>query len=320
MRPDNDRPAERKRRARSNISEPPTSSKKEYLCIDALVDWARFYVDQAWPIFPLHWIEYESCACPRGSECTNAGKHPRNRNGFYGATTDMRIVLSWFGKMHTPNLGIATGGPQELVVIDIDPRHDGYQTLRLLKKRFGVLPRTYTVKTGSGGLHLYFSMEGVDPPIGNSAGKLGPGIDVRGKGGYVVAPPSETLLGAYTVEIAAPLAPIPGWVVDLLRAPRKPLCRVMDPRLSSPKSAGGVGETPQNLDQAVLVMLGAVDGNRNHTLNCMAFWAGRRIARCLVSEDEAVHRLTLAAELTGLDHDEIERTLWSGLTAGMDEG
>jgi hypothetical protein len=321
MRPENDRPAERNRRVRSSSSEPPSSSKKEYLVIDALFQWVDFYLDLNWPVLPLHWIEYGSCTCFRASQCASSGKHPRNRNGLHGATTNLKTVHAWLHQWQKANLGVATGGSSHLLVIDIDPRHDGHRSLSDLEVQYERLPRTYTVRTGSGGLHLYFSMKGIDPPIRNSAGKLGPGIDVRGKGGYVVGPPSGTPFGAYTVEEAAPLAPIPGWVVDLLRAPRRlqrPL--ITGSRLFTPNSAGAVGQAPRSLDEAVLIMLAAAEGSRNHTLNSMAFWAGRQVARGLVSENDVVHRLSLAAELTGLEDDEIERTLCSGFDAGIEQG
>jgi len=176
------------------------------------------------------------------------------------------------------------------------------------------------VRTGSGGLHFYFTMQGIEPPIRNSAGLLGPGLDVRGQGGYVVVPPSEGLMGPYTVESSAELAPIPEWMVDLLHSAKRGQAKSDGGQgLAKNVTAGmGVGEAPRNLDEAVLQMMGALEGCRNHNLNATAFWAGRRIAGGSLDLSDVVDRLTVAAELSGLDDDEIERTLWSGLTAGIE--
>jgi len=67
-------------------------------------------------------------------------------------------------------------------------------------------------------------------------------------------------------------------------------------------------------------MMAAQEGTRNATLNAIAFWAGRRIARGLLDRNEVITRLTIAAELTDLDTEEIQRTLLSGLSAGLEEG
>ena len=73
----------------------------------------------------------------------------------------LRTIHLWLDKWSEANLGIATGGPTNLVVIDIDPRHGGDRSLSDLERQHGRLPRTYTVKTGSGGSHLYLSTEGI---------------------------------------------------------------------------------------------------------------------------------------------------------------
>jgi hypothetical protein len=319
---DADRPALR-RRARSDIYEPPKSSKPSYPDSGTLSEWVDFYLEQSWPLFPVHAVESGQCACWLGSRCRNAGKHPITKNGFKAATTDRHVIVQWLDEWIGPNLGIPTGGPAQLVVIDVDPLHGGDRTLAELESRFGKLPRTFTVRTGSGGRHLYFSMLRVEPPIRNSAGLLGPGVDVRGEGGYVVAPPSVTVKGAYSVEVATALVPIPGWVVDLLRSSKLPS------KASIGRHWSSIGATPLvltahaapgNLDEAVLNMVRAIEGTRNNTLNGLAYWAGRRLARGLLNRDEVIVRLTVAAELSGLDDYEIEQTLLSALDAGIEEG
>jgi predicted P-loop ATPase len=102
------------------------------------------------------------------------------------------------------------------VVIDLDRKNgiDGLESLRML----GEVPETLTAETGSGGLHLYFKHPGL--PIKNSAGVLGPGIDVRGDGGYVVLPPSPHRSGGrYRWLAEVPIADLPPWLLQALRAP-----------------------------------------------------------------------------------------------------
>ena len=115
------------------------------------------------------------------------------------------------------NIGIATQG---LLVLDVDNKGDkrGSDTLAELDLMNGV-PDTFTVETPSGGFHLYYRP--LDE-VANSAGRIGHGLDVRGQGGYVVAPGSTIDGKAYRVAKAAPLADAPFWLEnDAGKAPRR---------------------------------------------------------------------------------------------------
>jgi hypothetical protein len=109
-------------------------------------------------------------------------------------------------------------------VIDVDPKHGGEEGLAVLQQQHGVLPLTVESLTGGGGGHLLFTYP-TDTTISNSAGKLASGVDVRGEGGYIIAPPSVHLSGnAYEWELLhhpdeVPLAPLPEWVITLLHTP-----------------------------------------------------------------------------------------------------
>ena len=117
-------------------------------------------------------------------------------------------------------VGFVTGEISGLVVVDIDPYAGGDQSMDGLVEQFGALPITPVVRTGGGGFHYFFSY----PKTGlrNSAGKLGDGLDIRGDGGYVVAPPSihpngtqyRWAEGRSPDDI--PLAPLPTWVIERL--------------------------------------------------------------------------------------------------------
>lgn len=99
----------------------------------------------------------------------------------------------WFGRWPRANVAIVTGALSGLVVLDVDPRHGGAESLAQLEIDHGPLARTVEATTGGGGRHLYFEHPGGQ--VSNRAA-LAPGLDLRGDGGCVVAPPSESALGA----------------------------------------------------------------------------------------------------------------------------
>jgi putative DNA primase/helicase len=149
-------------------------------------------------------------------------KRPILQNWPAQATADPNVITRWWRRQPEANIGIATGAG--LLVLDVDATHDGFESLALLEDTYGALPDTPAVLTGSGGRHIYFRLpEGVT--VRNSAGKLGPGLDVRGDGGYVVAPPSthpngqryEWLEGQSPDDL--PLASAPDWLLRLITQP-----------------------------------------------------------------------------------------------------
>lgn len=117
-------------------------------------------------------------------------KTPKGLHGSAEASSDPKQIQRWWTVNPEFNIGIATGSKSKLVVIDVDedPEKDvhGMQTLRDWEREHGELPDTWIATTGRGGAHYYYK---TDQSWHNSAGLL-PGIDIRGEGGYVVAPPS----------------------------------------------------------------------------------------------------------------------------------
>jgi RecA/RadA recombinase len=139
------------------------------------------------------------------------------------ATTDPAIVDAWWTELYRGHgVGIATGRGSGVFVLDVDVADGktGDETLAELEATHGPLPDTWTAITGSGGTHYYFALPlGVE--IRNDAGRrLGPGLDIRGEGGQVVAPPTMGRLQRYEWErdVDTPLADPPGWLVELLTA------------------------------------------------------------------------------------------------------
>ena len=126
-------------------------------------------------------------------------------------------IQDWFRRWPRANIGIVTGAISGLVVIDIDPQHDGDESLARLEREHGPLPHTVEAITGGGGRHLYFAHPGGQAR--NKAG-LAAGIDLRGDGGYVVAPPSIHPSGrAYVWEVShhpdeTAVAPLPYWLLQ----------------------------------------------------------------------------------------------------------
>lgn len=167
--------------------------------------WALGYAARGWRVLPLRSIKSDGqCSCRRPS-CRTPGKHPLIDEWQKRATTDSGQIEEWWSKWPAAGIGIATGNG--LVVIDVDPRNGGSESL----KAFDV-PDTYTVRTGSGGLHLYFQAGG---KVRNSAGTIANGIDLRGDGGFVVAPPTLHASGNhYEILKDLELAPLPPWALN----------------------------------------------------------------------------------------------------------
>ena len=132
-------------------------------------------------------------------------------------------VGDWFNRWPDANIGIVTGEISNLVVIDIDPAHGGDASLDRLEQQHGALPATVEALTGGGGRHFYFAHPG--GMIRSRAG-LAQGIDLRGDGGYIVAPPSVHPSGrpyawaaGHSPEETA-LAALPRWILFLSGGPR----------------------------------------------------------------------------------------------------
>jgi len=177
---------------------------------------------RGWRVIPCHSIREGRCSCSRTiREVCSAtppapGKHPRTRHGLTDATTDPEQIRAWWTSWPDAHMAIVTGAESGLVVLDVDPRHGGDVSLAALEAKHGRLD-TVEALTGGGGRHLYFAHPGGRVP--NSAGRLGPGLDVRGDGGYVLAPPSGHISGGtYQWEASSepgmlPLAPMPEWML-----------------------------------------------------------------------------------------------------------
>lgn len=248
---------------------------------------ALFYAARGWPVFPC------------------SGKKPRTDNGLHGATTDPAQIREWWKKWPNANIAIATGLVSGVYVVDED--EGGAPTIAALD-----LPETLTVKTANG-RHLYFKRPDGDR-WQNSTKKLGPGVDTRGDGGYVLAPPSihpETKKVYEWVNETADLAALPESVLARLRPPPPRPAPVFVPRPDTPSSYGD-----KALSSECEKVAHASEGERNHTLNTAAYSLGQLVGGGVLSESAVRAELTSAAQSCGLDDAEIKQTLASGLKAG----
>ena len=240
------------------------------------------------------------------------------------ATTEPARICSWWAR-RAYNIGISCG-PSGLVVIDLDlphagePAHaSGAQTLAsLCRERGDPYPcGTFTVRTPSGGTHLYFTAAGAAVP--NSAGTLGRHIDIRAAGGYVIAPGSRIAGRAYHAQDAnAQPSVLPGWIATALAGhraePRTLLPAACMPHAEPDRRA--VAYVMAALHGEALRVAGAREGTRNDTLNRAAFALGQLVASGLLPELPVVAALADAAAQAGLPEREARRTIRSGMTAG----
>lgn len=163
-------------------------------------------------------------------------------------------LRAWFRRWPQANVGIVTGKISGLVVMDVDPAHGGADSLARLERLHGALPPTVEAASG-GGRHLYFRHPDRDVP--NRVG-LAAGIDLRGDGGLVVAPPSLHPSGRRYRWVRAPgaqaLAPLPRWLLEAATVPGQ---------------HGGGGGHPLEYWRR-LVHEGVPEGRRNTTLASLA--------------------------------------------------
>lgn len=254
-----------------------------------------------WPVFPL----------AEGSKIP-----PADTRGFRDAVTDPHAVASAFSRFPRANIGIATGNG--LLVLDIDQRNGGFESIASLKaegRPFGHCP---VAKTGNGGRHLYFA---IHEPIQCRTG-IWPGIDIKADGGYVVAPPSrigssKSGSGGSYVWLIDPfqirLESAPDWLLTELR-PKPVAKREAFHSSSSPLSA------VRRLDGLARFVTGAPIGSRNAALNWASFRAAELICENQIKTSEVVGILRTAALNAGLDSREIIATIESGLRAGIEKG
>lgn len=172
-------------------------------------------------LVPVHKPINKACTCGR-KDCSSIGKHPIPPKWQEVTSKAPDSIKAWWRAFKNPNVGVVTGKASGVVVLDIDPRHGGMDTLDDLQVKYGKLPDTATVETGSGGLHFYYRDPG---GLRNGANVGGKGIDFRADNGFVVGPGSEHSSGGiydwYDEQTPDEVgfAPLPKFLYDLVYKP-----------------------------------------------------------------------------------------------------
>jgi hypothetical protein len=151
--------------------------------------------------------------------CKPRDKVPATPNGCKDATAGAELIRQWWEYEPQYNIGLATGAPSNVFAIDMDGL-EAEAELAKLESAHGALPPTVAVITGRG-RHLYFQMP-PDVSVRNSASQVAPGVDVRGSGGYVLAPPSVHPSGkvyTWSVDSAKAIAAAPAWLLEKVTTP-----------------------------------------------------------------------------------------------------
>lgn len=278
--------------------------------LSACGDAAVGYANRGLRVFPVHAVANGKCTCKQ-PYCASPGKHPWQKK--MEASADPERVCDLFLLRRRGNVGIATGGG--IFVLDIDGPA-GEESLGDLEMTYEPLPPTLTARTGrANGRHVYFR---TDVEVHNSASKIGKGLDIRGEGGYVVAPPSVHMSGRqYEWEDPnAEIADAPEWLVAIIQAVPEPAPTPQhkpSPRQSASRREAYVRAA---INAETAKVLSAPEGQRNDTLNEAAFALGQLVGGGEIGEAEIERDLTDAGAAAGLTATEVRKTVRSGIEAG----
>jgi hypothetical protein len=309
-------------------------SRPRWQLRDAAVD----YASRGIPVLPLHYpvphrngfqpvpgdpqsvVARTRCSC-RDPSCGQPGKHPLGSlvpHGVNDATTNRARILAWWTRQPHANIGLACG--HRFDVLDVDGP-GGAQAIRDLAATHGFQSSGPLVRTGGGGWHFYLAPTG----LGNVQPRDLAHVDWRGRGGYVVAPPSRHASGhSYRWAVGRDLGTPPGQVSAVLlerlqpRQPQRPTSPV-----PLPPTPDGPGEryVRAALAEELARVAAAPVGHRNRQL-----WESTRNLYNLVTigaldQLEVDRGLLAAAERCGLLAEEprqTRRTLASARQVGLD--
>ena len=238
--------------------------------------------------------------------CLVEGKRPLTRRGFLDASSDPEQVAAWWTRTRDANIGIPTGAASGVVVVDVDVHgpHDGRAAYQRATDAGLVDGAGLSVRTPTGGAHVYFpATPGKEQRSWQAATA---GVDFRGDGGYIIAPPSRRIIdGNVKLYEVADIAAHPLGTVDAAR-----LRDFLDPRPVAPPR---IESTSMEVDGKRLAawVAGRGEGERNRGL----FWAACRLAENGVSPADALDALGAAAQSAGLGDREITTTVRSAYRA-----
>ena len=201
-----------------------------------MIDAALLYAKRGWMVFPA----------PVGTKKSHIAAAQRG-GPRWGATSDHDTLCRYWTQFPKANVAVVTGQVSGIFVIDVDTDAghgvDGFASLAALP---GAMPETLTAQSPSGSKHFYFNWPDTGT-IRNSVGKIGPGLDVRGDGGMVIAPPSvKPDGGVYIWNNSAPIADAPAWLLEMVCSTDTP--QTDAPRRATPPALGEVEELLTYID------------------------------------------------------------------------
>ena len=232
------------------------------------------YAARGWRVIPLHEVKPNGfCSCLRpglsgGGQCSEDkpdgfGKHPRTKNGLADGTTDAKIIRGWWKRWPTANVGVVTGTASGVWMLGPDGPQ-GLADVKRLVDENGPLPATARAKSGSGGEHYYFRWPADGPPVTQRRNHRGTRIDVRGEGGYFVAPPSRNGNGPYQwIDDTAP-ADAPAWLLDWARGTEPKGAPTPPPPAPAAFPTGGKPDAYQRAGKYLEKLPPAVSGEGGH--------------------------------------------------------
>jgi hypothetical protein len=309
---------------------------------EPIVEHALHYARNGWPVFPA----------PAGQKKSEkSAEHSNGRK--WGQTTDADEIRRDFKRWPRANVGVVCGEVSGLFVVEIDTKAghdvDGAASLAELEERYGPLPATLQAESPSGSVHYYFRHPGFK--VKNSASEIGPGIDVRGDGGMVIAPPSvKPGKGVYKWRNDLPVADAPQWLLDRLKpAPRPELsisqraaALVRPPVILdfndaiSPQLPDGfddwVNEERQEsaghveayikaaLDGEYNEVARAPAGQRNARLNTSSLKLGHYVGAGLLDEKRVIDEMIGACAANGLLDEDGQAKCLASIASGLEAG
>jgi hypothetical protein len=173
------------------------------------------YAAMGWEVFPA----------PPGWKKSH--KSEEHSGAKWGKTTDPEEIRRDFRKWPIANVAIVTGATSGIFVLEADTVEghgvDGLASIKALEAEHGALPDTLTAVSPSGSVHRYYRHPGAEIKIKNSVSEIAPGVDLRGDGGMVIAPPSiKPGAGEYKWLNDLPVADAPPWLIEAAREKPKP--------------------------------------------------------------------------------------------------
>lgn len=279
---------------------------------NSMPDLALSYASRGWPVFPCR--AKEEIDSNTGEIL--AEKTPYPSNGLKAATLNERIIREWWRRIPDAMVGVPTGRAISAFVLDLDIKPgigDGHEWLADMESRHGALPETACAKTMRGGTHIFFAyVDGI-----RNRGNLGLCVDIRGEGGYIVAPGSVAADGrSYEWLNDAPIADAPQWLLDLVMPP--PAREYRHDYTYSPHDNDPYVERAMQDELDRLAQCAA--GSRGYQLNASAFSIGQLVGAGAVERSHAESGLYDAASACGVLAKDGEREVWAKIRRGLDAG